>query len=334
MGKRVVKAILPVAGLGTRLLPATKSIPKEIVTLVDRPLIQYAIDEGRAAGIEQFILVTSRGKNSLEDYFDRSPHLESTLLEQGKTDRLDDLSVATSESGEIVYVRQYEQLGLGHAVWCARKLIANEPFAVMLTDDIIVGGKPCLGALMDIHESTGGNVVALMETSPESVQSYGIVDPASIDGRLVTIAGMVEKPEPGNAPSNLAVVGRYVLTPRVLDHLDRMQPDPAQDSEIQLTDAIAAETAAGNGVFGYLFDGERHDCGSKAGYLNATVAIALGRSDLRDAFLQTLTDTVERARSDGPPTGTPDAMPPGGKNPRNARLSDPIGVSVNSAQHG
>lgn len=333
MGKRVVKAILPVAGLGTRLLPATKSIPKEIVTLVDRPLIQYAIDEGRAAGIEQFILVTSRGKNSLEDYFDRSPHLEKTLLERGNTDRLDDLSVATSESGEIVYVRQYEQLGLGHAVWCARKLIANEPFAVMLTDDIIVGGSPCLGALIDIHDSTGGNAVALMETSPESVPSYGIVEPASIDGRLVTIDGMVEKPEPGNAPSNLAVVGRYVLTPRVLDHLDRMQLDPAQDSEIQLTDAIAAETATENGVFGYLFDGERHDCGSKAGYLNATVAIALGRSDLRDAFLRNLTDTVERARPDGPPTRTPGATPPGRTDPRNARLSDPIGGRVNSAQH-
>ena len=333
MGKRVVKAILPVAGLGTRLLPATKSIPKEIVTLVDRPLIQYAIDEGRAAGIEQFILVTSRGKNSLEDYFDRSPHLENTLLEQGKTDRLDDLSVATSASGEIVYVRQYEQLGLGHAVWCARKLIANEPFAVMLTDDIIVGRSPCLGALMDVHDSTGGNVVALMETTPESVPSYGIVEPAAIDGRLVTIAGMVEKPEPGSAPSNLAVVGRYILTPRVLDHLDRMQLDSDQDSEIQLTDAIAAETATENGVFGYLFEGERHDCGSKAGYLNATVAIALGRSDLRDAFLETLTDTVERARSDGRPTRTPDASP-GGTEPRNARLSDPIGGSVNSAQHG
>ncbi len=334
MGNRVVKAILPVAGLGTRLLPATKSIPKEIVTLVDRPLIQYAIDEGRAAGIEQFILVTSRGKNSLEDYFDRSPHLENTLLEQGRTDRLDDLSVATSESGEIVYVRQYEQLGLGHAVWCARKLIGNEPFAVMLTDDIIVGESPCLSALMDIHDSTGGNVVALMETTPESVPSYGIVEPAAIDGRLVTIAGMVEKPEPKNAPSNLAVVGRYVLTPRILDHLDRMQQDPDQDSEIQLTDAIATETATENGVFGYLFEGDRHDCGSKAGYLNATVAIALGRSDLRDAFLQTLTDTVERASSDGPPTRTPGESPPGGTDPRYARLSDPIGESVNPAQHG
>ena len=281
MGKTVVKAILPVAGLGTRLLPATKSIPKEIITLVDRPLIQYAIDEGRTAGIEQFILVTSRGKNSLEDYFDRSPHLENTLLEQGKTDRLHDLSVATSARGEIVYVSQYEQLGLGHAVWCARKLIANEPFAVMLTDDINVGRSPCLGAIMDVHDSTGGNVVALMETTPESVRSYGIVEPAAIDGRLVTIAGMVEKPEPGRAPSNLAVVGRYILTPPVLDHLDRMQLDPDQDSEIRLTDAIAAETAAENGVFGYLFEGERHDCGSKAGYLNATVAMLLAGKTCR-----------------------------------------------------
>ena len=186
---------------------------------------------------------------------------------------------------------------------------------------------------MDVHDSTGGNVAALMETTPESVPSYGIVEPAAIDGRLATITGMVEKPEPGSAPSNFAEVARYNLTPRELDHLDRMQLDPEQDSEIQLTDAIAAEAATENGVFGYHCDGERHDCGSKAGYLNATAAIAPGRSDLRDAFLQTLTDTVERARSNGPPTRTPDA-PPGGTDPRNARLSDPIGGSVNPAQHG
>ena len=334
MGNRVVKAILPVAGLGTRLLPATKSIPKEIVTLVDRPLIQYAIDEGRAAGIEQFILVTSRGKNSLEDYFDRSPHLEAALHEQGMTERLDDLSVATSESGEVVYVRQYEQLGLGHAVWCARRLISNEPFAVMLTDDIIVGGKSCLGALMDIHESTGGNVVALTEVAAESAPSYGIVDPAAIDGRLVTIAGLVEKPEPEDAPSNLAVVGRYVLTPRVLDHLDRMQRGLSRDSEIQLTDAIAAEAIGKDGVFGYLFDGERHDCGSKAGYLNATVAIALNRSDLRDEFLQTLINTVKRTRDCGPRTQIPGETPVGGTGPQDACLPDPIGERVKSAQHG
>ena len=334
MGNRVVKAILPVAGLGTRLLPATKSIPKEIVTLVDRPLIQYAIDEGRAAGIEQFILVTSRGKNSLEDYFDRSPHLENTLREHGMTKRLDDLSVATSESGEIVYVRQYEQLGLGHAVWCARKLIANEPFAVMLTDDIIVGGPPCLSALMNIHESTGGNVIALTEVAAESASSYGIVEPKSIDGRVVTIAGLVEKPEPRNAPSNLAVVGRYVLTPRILDHLDRMHKGPSRNSEIQLTDAIAAEAAIEHGVFGYLFDGERHDCGSKAGYLNATVAIALSRSDLRDEFLRTLINTVERAGYNGPRTQPPRASPAGGTDSQSACLPDPIGESVNSARHG
>ncbi len=334
MGNRVVKAILPVAGLGTRLLPATKSIPKEIVTLVDRPLIQYAIDEGRAAGIEQFILVTSRGKNSLEDYFDRSPHLENTLRERGMTKRLDDLSVATSESGEIVYVRQYEQLGLGHAVWCARKLIANEPFAVMLTDDIIVGGTPCLNALMNIHGSTGGNVVALTEVAAESASSYGIVEPTSIDGRVVTIAGMVEKPEPGNAPSNLAVVGRYVLNPRVLDHLDRMHKGTSRDSEIQLTDAIAAEATAEHGVFGYLFDGERHDCGSKAGYLNATVALALSRNDLRDEFLRTLVNTVERAGHYGPRPRTSRELPAGRTDSQNARLPDPVGESVNSARHG
>ena len=286
MGRKVTKAILPVAGLGTRLLPATKSLPKEIMTLVDRPLIQYAIDEGRAAGIEQFILVTSRGKGALEDYLDRAPHLERILAQRGMIELLEELRVASTDSGEIVYVRQHEQLGLGHAVWCARKMISDEPFAVMLTDDVIEAGKPCLSQMVDVHRSVGGNLIALMEVEPENTRSYGLAETGKRSDRLVSITGMVEKPEPEAAPSNLAVVGRYILTPAILANLDRL--NEGADGEIQLTDAIAMEANEPGKVHGYLFDGHRFDCGSKAGFLQATAAIALNRDDLKEEFLDFL----------------------------------------------
>ncbi len=291
MSSKVTKAILPVAGLGTRLLPATKSIPKEIMALVDRPLIQYAIDEGRAAGIEQFILVTSRGKGALEDYFDKTPQLEGELVRKGKTKLIDDLRTTSTVSGEIVYVRQHEQLGLGHAVWCARKMIADEPFAVMLTDDVILSEEPCLSQMIDVHRSVGGNVIALMEVEPEDFRSYGLVCTNGEPGKVVSVTGMVEKPGPEAAPSNLAIVGRYILMPEVLSNL--AQITEGADGEIQLTDAIAAEARKHDRVHGYLFDGTRYDCGSKSGFLRATAAIALNRSDLRDDFLKfirTLTD--------------------------------------------
>jgi len=283
MKRKVTKAIFPVAGLGTRFLPATKSIPKEIMTLVDRPLIQYAIDEARAAGIREFIFVTSRGKSALEDYFDDAPELESSLRRAGKTALLETLKTTNMDSGAIAYVRQNRALGLGHAVWCARRLVGNEPFAVILTDDVIAAEKPCLQQMVEAYGETGGNMVATMEVPPEKTSSYGVLDVEEDMGSIVRVRGMVEKPKPEDAPSNLAVIGRYILTPSVMQNLNRLKAGAG--GEIQLTDAIAEEIAQGNPVYGFRFRGQRFDCGSKPGFLQATVAFGLARDDLRDEFL-------------------------------------------------
>lgn len=287
--KKVTKAVFPVAGLGTRFLPATKSIPKEIMTLVDRPLIQYAIDEARAAGIKEFIFVTSRGKSALEDYFDHAPELENALRKSGKEQLLEALKETNMDSGAIAYVRQNRPMGLGHAVWCARRLIGNEPFAVLLPDDVIAAEKPCLQQMVEAYEQTGGNVVAAMEVSPEKTASYGVLDIAEDMGAIVQAKGMVEKPKAGTAPSNLAVIGRYILTPKVMTNLNKMKQGAG--GEIQLTDAIAEEVASGR-VYGYRFRGQRYDCGSKAGFLQATVAFGLARPDLRDEFAAYLNDMI------------------------------------------
>ena len=287
--KKVTKAIFPVAGMGTRFLPATKSIPKEIMTLVDRPLIQYAIDEARAAGIKEFIFVTSRGKSALEDYFDSAPELESALRKSGKDALLEALKETNMDSGAIAYVRQNRPLGLGHAVWCARRLVGNEPFAVLLPDDVIAAEKPCLQQMIEAYEQTGGNIVAAMEVSPERASSYGILDIAEDMGSIVQVKGMVEKPKQGEAPSNLAVIGRYVLSPKVMTNLNKMKQGAG--GEIQLTDAIAEETKTGK-VYGFRFRGQRYDCGSKAGFLQATVAFGLARPDLRDEFGAYLNDML------------------------------------------
>lgn len=280
MRKKVTKAIFPVAGMGTRFLPATKSVPKEIMTLVDRPLVQYAIDEARAAGIKEFIFVTSRGKGALEDYFDHSPMLEQTLRKKGKTELLETLKETNMESGAIAYVRQHQALGLGHAVWCARRLIANEPFAVILPDDVIAAETPCLQQMVEAYAETGGNMVAAMEVAPEQTCNYGVLDVKEDMGSVVSVKGMVEKPKAGDAPSNLAVIGRYILEPSVLRNLNRIKSGAG--GEIQLTDAIAQDIAGETPVYGYRFRGQRFDCGSKAGFLQATVAFALARDDLRD----------------------------------------------------
>jgi|TARA_B110000908_G_scaffold44726_1_gene54446 UTP--glucose-1-phosphate uridylyltransferase len=280
MRKKVTKAIFPVAGLGTRFLPATKSVPKEIMTLVDRPLVQYAIDEAREAGIKEFIFVTSRGKGALEDYFDHAPFLEQELRKKNKTDLLETLKATNMDSGAIAYIRQHRALGLGHAVWCARRLIANEPFAVILPDDVIVGEVPCLKQMVEAYAETGGNMVAAMEVSPEQTSSYGVLDVKEDMGKMVSVKGMVEKPPMGEAPSNLAVIGRYILSPNVLGNLNRLKSGTG--GEIQLTDAIADEIEQENPVYGFRFKGERFDCGSKSGFLRATVAFALARPDLRD----------------------------------------------------
>lgn len=290
MQRTVKKAVFPVAGLGTRFLPATKSIPKEIMTLVDRPLIQYAIDEARAAGIEEFIFVTSRGKSALEDYFDAAPELEAALREKGKTDLLEALGSTVMASGAIAYLRQAEPLGLGHAVWCARRLIGDEPFAVILPDDVISAEAPCLQQMVEAYAETGGSMVATMEVPFEKTSSYGILDVQETSGPVASVKAMVEKPQPENAPSNLAVIGRYILTPNVLDTLDGQ--GKGAGGEIQLTDAIDHEIKAGRGVWGFRFRGERFDCGSKAGFLQATVAFGLARKDLRDEFDDFLRELV------------------------------------------
>lgn len=290
MRKKVTKAIFPVAGLGTRFLPATKSVPKEIMTLVDRPLIQYAIDEARAAGIKEFIFVTSRGKSALEDYFDHSPILEQELKKKGKTELLETLKSTDMESGAIAYIRQHKALGLGHAVWCARRLIANEPFAVMLPDDVIAAETPCLEQMVEAYQETGGNMVAAMEVPPEMASSYGVLDVAEDHGSVVQVKGMVEKPKADEAPSNLAVIGRYILQPSVLRNLNKLKQGAG--GEIQLTDAISQDINSENPVWGYRFRGQRFDCGSKAGFLQATVAFGLSRDDLRDDLARYLREII------------------------------------------
>jgi UTP--glucose-1-phosphate uridylyltransferase len=293
--RKVLKAIFPVAGLGTRFLPATKSIPKEIMTLVDRPLIQYAIDEARAAGIKEFIFVTSRGKSALEDYFDRAPELESELKRKHKDDLLELLKSTDMDSGAIAYVRQNQPRGLGHAVWCARRLIGDEPFAVLLPDDVIAAEKPCLQQMVEAHAETGGNIVAAMEVPPSKASSYGVLDVGDDMGSLVSVKGMVEKPKAGQAPSNLAVIGRYILTPQVMDNLDECSEGAG--GEIQLTDAIAKEAAHPGRVHGFRFRGHRYDCGSKAGFLQANVAFGLARPDLREEFAAYLHDMIALQRA-------------------------------------
>jgi UTP--glucose-1-phosphate uridylyltransferase len=275
MKKRVTKAIFPVAGLGTRFLPATKSVPKEIMTLVDRPLIQYAIDEARAAGIKEFIFVTSRGKSALEDYFDHSPELENQLRKKGKTELLETLKSTNMDSGAIAYIRQHKALGLGHAVWCARRLLSNEPFAVILPDDVIAAETPCLQQMVEAYNELGGNMVAAMEVPDERTSAYGILDVKEDMGSVVSVKGMVEKPPAGKAPSNLAVIGRYILSPQVMSNLNKIKSGAG--GEIQLTDAIAHEIETSDNVYGFRFRGQRFDCGSKAGFLQATVAFGMAR---------------------------------------------------------
>ena len=273
--RRVRKAIFPVAGLGTRLLPATKTMPKEMLTIVDRPLIQYAVDEAREAGIEQMIFVTGRGKSSLVDYFDMAFELETTMRAADKS--LDPLASSNANFGEIVTVRQQQPLGLGHAVWCARDIVGDEPFAVLLPDELMLGEPNCLAQLIAAYEKVGGNVVAALEVPAEETHKYGVVDPGTTDGRLTEIRGLVEKPAPGTAPSNLMLPGRYILQAEVMRELDAQETGAG--GEIQLTDAMAKRV--GKEPFHALtFDGQRHDCGSAAGFVIANIALSLGRPDV------------------------------------------------------
>jgi len=273
--KPIRKAIFPVAGLGTRLLPATKTMPKEMLTVVDRPLIQYAVDEAREAGIEQMIFVTGRGKSSLVDYFDMGFELEAAMSKAGKS--LDPLNASRSSFGEIVSVRQQQPLGLGHAVWCARHIVDDEPFAVLLPDDLMVGQPGALKQMVDAYGQLGGNIVCAQEVPADRTGSYGIITPGETRGAATEVRGLVEKPSPADAPSRLGVVGRYILQPDVMDVLGR--GERGAGGEIQLTDAMAQ--LIGNQPFHALkVDAVRHDCGDKAGFVLANLAIALDRPDL------------------------------------------------------
>jgi UTP--glucose-1-phosphate uridylyltransferase len=275
MAPRVRTAVFPVAGLGTRLLPATKSIPKEMITIVDRPLIQYAVDEAREAGIEQLIFVTGRGKSALVDYFDQAFELEATMREKRKS--LDVLEPSNARFGEVVSVRQQQPLGLGHAVWCARDIVGDEPFAVLLPDELMLGKPGCLAQMVGAYERVGGNIVAALEVPDSETHKYGVIDPGVSDGRLTEIRGLVEKPASGTAPSNLMLPGRYILQPEVMRALDAQEKGAG--GEIQLTDAIA-KLIGEQPLHAYRFEGERHDCGSATGFVIANLAMALERGDV------------------------------------------------------
>ncbi len=277
MTQKVRKAVFPVGGLGTRFLPATKAMPKEMLPVVDKPLIQYAVEEALAAGIEEIIFVTGRGKAAIEDFFDYSFELRQVLSERGKAEELKAINFPVLEPGRIAYTRQQEPLGLGHAVWCARELVGDEPFAVLLADDLVMSEKPCLAQMIDVFGETGGNVVAVMDVPREHTNRYGILDVASDDGRLAEIKGLVEKPKPEDAPSTLSIIGRYILLPEVFGYLDEKKR--GSGGEIQLTDSMAR--MIGEAPFhGLRFEGHRFDCGDKAGFFEANLAFALARKDL------------------------------------------------------
>ncbi len=283
--KPLKKAVLPVAGLGTRFLPATKALAKEMLPVVDKPLIQYAIEEARAAGIEQFCFITGRGKTSIVEHFDVAFELERTLEERGKTDTLAELRANALEPGSLVTVRQQVPMGLGHAIWCARAFIGDDPFAILLPDDLMLCEVSATKQLADAYRETGGNVVAIEEVPRERVNRYGVLDVAEDKGRLVSVKGLVEKPSPEKAPSNLTIIGRYVLMPEVIVHLARMERGAG--GEVQLTDGMAS--LIGTQPFhGLRYEGRRFDCGDKAGFLEAQIAFALKRPDMAPAVREFL----------------------------------------------
>ncbi len=293
---KVRKAVFPVGGLGTRFLPATKSMPKEMLPVVDKPLIHYAFEEARAAGIEQFIFVTGRNKHAIEDHFDHAAELQSHLSVKRKNRELGRVADWLPAPGNVSFTRQQEPRGLGHAVWCARHLIGDEPFAVILADDMVFAKTPCLSQMVKAHKQSGGNVLGVMDIPRSKTSSYGIVDidkkAKTNDKRLVKARGLVEKPAPEDAPSTLSIIGRYILQPEIFDVLDKQKPGAG--GEIQLTDAIA-KLIATDDVFGYRFDGVRYDCGSLVGFVAANVAYALDRPEITDTMTRELKDVYQRA---------------------------------------
>jgi UTP--glucose-1-phosphate uridylyltransferase len=284
---KIRKAVFPVAGLGTRFLPATKAMPKEMLPVVDKPLIQYAVEEALEAGIEQIVFVTGRGKSALEDHFDYSYRLQTNLHEKGKNELLEKVINIVPESGTIIYTRQNEAKGLGHAIWCARDVVGDEPFAVLLADDLIKSKKPVLKQMINEFDRVRGSIAAVEEVDPSDTDKYGIVDSVEMGNSLVQVKGMVEKPKPEDAPSNLAIIGRYILTPKIFDILSNT--GKGAGGEIQLTDAMVTlmETQP---VFGYRFEGERFDCGSKAGFQKANFAFCMDNPEIKDELLEFVKD--------------------------------------------
>ncbi len=283
--KKLRKAVFPVGGLGTRFLPATKAMPKEMLTVVDKPLIQYAVDEAREAGIEQMIFVTGRGKSAIEDHFDISYELETTMHDRGKS--LDAIAGTRFRPGEVIYVRQQEPIGLGHAIWCARHIIGDDPFAIFLPDELMVGEPGCMKQMVEAYDRVGGNIVCGYEVADDQTDKYGIVTPGKVDGALVEVLGLVEKPEQGTAKSNLMIPGRYILQPEVMRVLETQ--GRGAGNEIQLTDAMA-QMIGTQPFHAYKFGGRRYDCGDKAGFIMANIALALDRKELAPtvrAFLGT-----------------------------------------------
>ncbi len=285
MSKKITKAIIPAAGLGTRFLPATASLPKEMLPIVDKPMIQYAVEEGLAAGIEQFIIITGRGKQTIENHFDRAYELEKTLLERGKIEALDVLRNQYPDPGQVIFTRQQIPLGLGHAVWCARAFINDEPFALILPDDLLYNKKkPVLKQMMEAYDEHGGMICAVEDINREDTYKYGILDVKEQKGRVITAKGIVEKPMPEEAPSTISVVGRYILQPEIFDDLAKM--NKGNDGEVQLTDSIA-KLMEKHELHGFLYDGERYDCGSAAGFLRANIAMAMHDEKLRNTVIET-----------------------------------------------
>ena len=298
MTSPIRKAIFPVGGLGTRFLPATKALPKEMLPVVDKPLIQYAVEEARAAGIEEFVFVTGRGKSAIEDHFDHSTELRDALMARDKKAELDSVEDMLLEPGQVAYIRQQEPLGLGHAVWCARNIARGETVAVLLADDLVLAEVPCLAQMIEAYAEVGGNLAAVMEVPREHTDRYGILDVIDDDGRLAKARGLVEKPKPQDAPSTLSIIGRYILDPEVFVELDRQEIGAG--GEIQLTDAMA-RTIGRVPFHGLRFEGKRFDCGSKAGFLEANIVFALGRPDLRAEVREILRRTADLAEA---PAGT------------------------------
>ncbi len=286
---KIKKAVFPVAGLGTRFIPATKAMAKEMLPVVDKPIIQYAVEEAISAGIEQIVFVTGRGKKALEDHFDRSFELEHTLQKKNKKELLQQIRDLVPKTGTIVYTRQHEPLGLGHAIWCARDIVGDEPFAVLLADDMIKSPRPVLSDMVKAFDRVRASMAAVMEIPMDQTDRYGILDAEKQDDRLFRIRDMVEKPAPENSPSNLAIVGRYILMPRIFRYLEKKQQGAG--GEIQLTDAMK-ELLCEQPIFGYQFEGERFDCGDKAGFQMANLAFAMDREDMKERLEQFIRELI------------------------------------------